>query len=160
MSEQLKPEMFMARIVGFCKLLPNEGVSNFVLQGPISQEDRLVKTAAGLFPPVGFSISPTSAIATAEHTEKGKMSEYHSRILNLSMSERILDLNIPDDRAIREEMTKFCKRMGYPTIAIVFGKYRDSGLDYVTLHSVAGISPQTALQEFKKKSRQRLSILN
>lgn len=87
MGEQLNLLEIARHIEEFTNQLPKNGVSNYVLEGPILHEGTRTIVAAGLFPPILSDGNSTCAILTTSDAERGKMAEYHSRILHNTLLE-------------------------------------------------------------------------
>ncbi len=157
-----KPDLLgiAQRIEEFTNQGPENDVSNFVLEGPLQNDATITRVAAALFPPKAAGVDPYCAILTTDPNEKGKMAEYHSRILRLNINDRIQQLHVPDDPMTREIMTQLCNLNGWPVIAIMFARYKRSTDEVIVMHSIAGMSPQTALREFQNKSRERIAKLS
>lgn len=148
------------RVQEFIRLTPSQGVSNFVLEGPIHDEDVNTTVFAALFPNPFNEMGLQSAIFTTDSRERGKMAYYHSRILRLEISERIRNFHVPDDDFYRTVMTGRCILNGWPVTAITFSCYQQTLEEVVMMYTIAGNSPDTALREFQIKSRERISMLS
>lgn len=157
--ERLSPPVLMERIVTFAKLQPEQGVSNFVIQGPIEKSPRVVDTAVGLFPYAHPALVPGYAIVSVKHAGHGDMALWNGRIKTLTLPDRVLKLGIPDNHILSMVYSSKLARNGMPTIALLFGWYQETNHEFVQLFCAAGISPSTALSELKTRATERLISL-
>ena len=159
MEQRPNAKNILQMMIEFSNLGIEKGINNYVISGPIIPKRHMVLSAAGLFPALS-SKEQGFAIVSAVPTEAKKMAEYHRRILSLSLDQRIIDLNILDNPSLRGALSLYCFINGYPTSAILFGKYEDTDVEVVALYTIQGISPQTALKEFHERSRKKLMSFN
>lgn len=157
--ERLSPPVLMERIVTFAKLQPEQGVSNFVIQGPIEKSPRVVDTAVGLFPYANPALVPGYAIVSVKPAEHGDMTLWNSRIKTLTLPDRVLILDIPDNHILSMVYSSELARNGMPNIALLFGWYQETNHEFVQLFCATGISPATALRKLSERATQRLIIL-
>lgn len=152
-SEKIDPSHLMDRMVEFGE----SPIANyFIFEGPLSESERLISVAIGIFPPFSISNKQAYIVVSAHPDDRTNAGYYHTRIRELNLSQRIIDLGIPDFPEDREKFTRECRINGWPIIAIFFGQYADTNEEFTALSCIAGISPQTALKKLKKQSQERL----
>lgn len=160
MSEHLNLLQVARSIEAFTNISPNKGVNYFILDGPVRHEATITQVAAALFPPVSELGTPWSVMISTTGEGREATEKYHSKILQLEINDRVRAFDFKDNPRIRAMFMKGCSLKGLPFITISFGRYKKTGDELVMLHSITGISPDTALREFQNKSRSKLSILS
>jgi hypothetical protein len=155
--ESIPAAELLANAVTFAKLGPKNGVSNFIIEGPIDTADRNIKVMAGIFPYGSDLIVPGYAIIGTE--PQPSMVTWNRRILNLQLPQRVRQSGVPDIPLLCELFSKRSAINGWPEILIAFGKYTGSENEFVQLFHIAGMSPQTALRSMRDRARDRLAKL-
>lgn len=159
MNEGLTPSHIAKSVEAFTNIPPQGGVNNFVIEGPVQEGATLTRVTAALFPPVVPGGEGAVALISGDEQDAARMRVYYTRVMGLSVSERIKSFKIPDNKQLRERVTAVCRLQGMPFMTISFATYENTGDPLVILHSIAGIAPETALSELQNVAQQRLASL-
>jgi hypothetical protein len=160
MLEKPNPNQIVKNIETFTNLQPENGVNNFVLEGSIPDGEIRTVAAAAIFPSISLYGSPWFAIVSLNGEGHEAMAKYHSKIARLTVTERIKSYGIHDDEQMRWFYTTVSSLQGLPIITICFGQSVASGDEITIMHSIVGISPETAVREFQNQARTRLASLS
>lgn len=115
---------------------------------------------AAILPSIGFDSSQTYLIVSMKGVQPDDMPKYNSRIAHLPISDRLRSLGVIDSPLQRKYATLRCRQLGLPIMTISFAEYVNSGDELTVLHTIAGISPVTALEEFREIAIHRLAGLS
>lgn len=147
------PEGVLRQMETFFRTNPREGVNNFDLT--TDNSDPNIKITPDIFSAI-FSQFPGSpyGFATIALSERGRAlsrGEIHQILLDITLPQRIHDLNMPDNPDIYKliELSMSLKRL--PTVLIMLGRIVGTEQPFVGMHALAGLSPSTALQIFQDR---------
>lgn len=156
-----RPGQIIERVAEFARLSIKGGVSNWIIEGPVADVPTVLKAFVALFPSAPPTEDRTFLIVTTDGQYGSyQASWYYSRILNLSLSQRITKLGIKEDESVRRSMERRCVINGMPSIMLAFGRVAATNKNVVILFSVMGTSPESALRELQEVTRQRLARLS
>lgn len=158
--EQLNPQEIREKIAEFIKWGPENGINNFIISGPVRDVPIEFTIFAGLYPPHIFGPETACVIVGNDPEGSARAPHYHSRILQLRISERIKRFKIRDIPVLRRKMEQQVALNKMPCVAICVGQTRDTKEEVVLLAFIEGMSPETALKEFQDKSKNRLVPFN
>lgn len=158
----MKPENLQERIfqvvTDFLHKGPQNGVNNFVLEGPGNVPTNYNEFIA-LFPPItDGEVNFVILASTPQHRDDPKY--FYEKVLKLEISDRIKSLRIVDHLLIRRGFEAISSLEGLPIIVLAIGKTLETNEENIALFCIKGISPETALAELQEKVQQRKTRLN
>lgn len=159
-DEFLNPTHKVEAMMNFMGLVGIGGVNNFILEGPATFDKPTdFNLFAGLFSPIQISGPPQIIMGGIDVEDPGMVS-WHKRILGLTVPERVQKLKIKGDPEARKQLEAMMNSLGLPYAVIAFGQQVEGGVDMTLLYTVLGLQPEKALEEFQKKSKERLASIH
>jgi hypothetical protein len=150
------PQTLMNKAVDFLKLSGSMGVSNFTLVGPVNVPTYFSDYILLKRPDINLNKSDIFAVGKSNLNAM----DFYNKALELNISQRIKDFNMPEDTSIRNAAETICALNDLPFGVLAFGESRDTKEKVVLLGFVAGIAPENALQEFKQRILERKAAFN
>jgi len=141
----------------FVSLGEQNDVTNFIIEGPVSDSPTEIDTLVCLYPSKENSGEPGWAILSTNSDTEVNASAIYSRILGLNIPDRVKNLEIPDDSLLASTLKKRSAEHELPYIVLGFGNNVQSQKEVVLLFAISGVSPENALKELQTKARKRIS---
>lgn len=142
-------------MLNFARRGPNDGVCNFVLEGPIDVPI-MFYTFVGTFP----DLNGSDSLITVAGTRGSNAIDVYSQILHLEMPQRVEGIKVRESEVIKRADEIASAQNNLPSIVIGIGETRDTEERVVVLYSVMGISPKKALLEMQDRIKSRMVKFN
>lgn len=155
-KESLIKLAFIDQIQTFKNMHPENAVTNLVLKGPILPDEINTYATIALYPsfnptdiPRGMELYSTREFANLHHI--------YSKILSLTVSDRIKFLGIRDNPTMRDKLTTRSMLQGLPIIVLSLARYQESQEEVIIMNSILGIAPETALEYLQGFAKRKLA---
>jgi hypothetical protein len=151
-------QMMMHCISRFLQIGPEHGVNNVVLKGHINDIPTKFTGFIALFPLIHDQNDHTVAILDTTPTPRLR-SECYDIIAALTITDRIRDLNIPDDPTTQRKLEALLALPGMPSIVIALGTTVQTQEESIVMFFVNGVGPERALSMVQEKIKNRRASL-
>lgn len=154
---EIPTEMMMDGISRFLRIGPGHGLNNVVLAGPIDVRAKFTGFIA-LFPRMHDQNDHTMAILDTTSTPRSR-SECYDKTAALTITDRIRNLNIPDDPTTQRRLEAFLALQGMPSIVIAWGMTVQTQEESIVMFFINGVRPEQALSMVQDKIKNRRATL-
>jgi hypothetical protein len=151
-------QMMMNGISRFLRIGPDHGVNNVVLEGPINDVPTKFTGFIALFPLTHYQNNHMMAIIDTTPTPRSR-SECYDSTAALTITDRIRNLNIPDDPAIQRGLERILALQGMPSIVVALGTTVQTQEERIVMFFINGVGPERALSMVQDKIKNRRATL-